>query len=195
MVYPRGVPEPAIRASFFHANLAALSALGADAERRVRARIPAELLREIEEAARVAWLPVEHDVLLTDAIDAELGRAALRRWARDGVLRATEGPLLSPIVRSARAIFGITPASMLRRAPQAWRMLYRDCGRLVYEAVGERGARVELLDSPAVLLRSTPYLDGLGAGLEAAMVLTGHQGEARLAVDTAAGRARYACTW
>lgn len=186
---------PAVRASFFHANLAALAALGEENERRVRARIPAALLREIEDAVRVAWLPVEHDVMLTEAIEAELGRATMRRWARDGVIRATEGPLLSPILRSARAIFGLTPASLLRRTPQVWSLLYRDCGRLAYEATGERGAIVELVDGPPVLVRSAAYLDGLGAGIEAAIVLAGHEGAARLAIDPNARTARYTCAW
>lgn len=174
------MPGPSIRASFFHSNLKALAALGPEAARRVLARMPPEVLQEVEGAARIAWVPLEHDLAITDAIEAELGRDALRRWARDGVLRAGDTPLLSPLIRSARAIFGMTPHAFLRRAPLAWTLLFRECGRLEYGARGERSARIELYDAPAVLLASQAYLEGMSAGLEAAIDLAREAGRVRV---------------
>ncbi|UJR82275.1 hypothetical protein [Sandaracinus amylolyticus] len=186
---------PTIRAAFLHSNLEALGALGPAVAERVRARIPSEVLRDADEAARTAWLPVEHDVVLTEAIEQELGRAAMRAWARDGVLRATEAPLLAPIARSARAIFGITPHAFLRRAPQAWSVLYRDCGQMEYAETSSRSARVGLVGAPTAITRSVAYVEGLAAGLEAAMKLGGADGAVEIAVDAAARTARYSCAW
>ncbi|AKF05104.1 hypothetical protein DB32_002253 [Sandaracinus amylolyticus] len=186
---------PTIRAAFLHSNLEALAALGPETAARVRVRIAADVLRDTEEASRTAWLPVEHDVVLTEAIEVELGRAAMRAWARDGLLRATEAPLLAPIARSARAIFGITPHAFLRRAPQAWSILYRDCGQMEYAETSPRSARVALVGAPDAITRSMAYVEGLAAGLEAAMKLGGADGQVEVAVDAVARTARYSCAW
>lgn len=172
-----------MRASFMHSNFEALSALGAGAAARVRARLPVATVREIEEASRLAWLPVELDIAITDAIDTELGREAMRRWAREGLLRSTEGPLLSPIIRSARTIFGITPHSFFRRASNMWAMIYRGCGELRLLDESEGRVVLELRGAPQVFRRSPAYLEGIAATFEAATVLAGEPDRIRVTID------------
>ena len=186
---------PTIRAAFFHSNLEALAALGEDESRRVLARLPPQLLQEVEEAARVAWLPIEHDVALTEAIAAELGRDALRAWSRDGFLRSADSPILAPMIRSVRAIFGITPHSILRRVPYAWPLLFRDCGTMEYAEAGDRAASLVLRGAPAVITRSAAYLDGMSGGLEAAVILGGQRGRAQVVGEDGARTVRFSFSW
>lgn len=163
------------RAAMLQSNLGALEALGATAA-RVRTRIGAERLARVEDASRIAWLPLELDVCIAEAVDAEAGRAGLRTWLRAGVERSAATPLLSPFISSARAIFGLTPHGFLRRAPQMWTVMYRDCGRAGYERTGEREALVMLVEAPREMLASEPAIQQLGLGLESAIAMVAEGG-------------------
>jgi hypothetical protein len=187
--------QPSIRASLLQANLAALDMLGTAAAARIRKRLGPQVIEAIEKAEGDGWLPVEHDVALTEAIEAELGRLATRAWARNAMLRTAEQPLLSPILRSARTVFGLTPHGILRVTPQLWNALYRDCGHLTYEREEARRARVELFDAAPAIARSTQYLEGVAGVLEGTLELAGEKGHVAVAIDAIACTASFACRW
>lgn len=187
---------PSIRASFLHSNFEALATLGPIAVRRVRARLPEQVIGDAEGATKVAWLPVEYDVLLTEAVEAELGPRVMHDWTREGVLRSTNTPLLSPLVRSARAIFGLSPHGFLKRAPHGFGTLYRHCGAMSYADAGERTAAITWGELPDAIVRSDAYCRAIAAALEAILVLAGEpEGRVEASRQSDARARTFTCAW
>lgn len=183
-----------MRASHLKSNLEALRDLGPDAEARVRAAVP-EVVREVEEAVRVAWLPLELDVRLTEAVERATDEERLRAWGRDAIARSAEGPLLRPILAALERL-GLTPHVALKRVPHGWSLIYRDCGEIGYERLGEREAVLVQDDAPEAMLRSEPYVIGIAGAFDGVMALSGgHGGRAEIAIEPAARRVRYTCRW
>jgi hypothetical protein len=191
----RVTPPPLIRASLFHSNLDALEALGPIAASKVRDALPPGFLEEIEATSRLAWVPLEHDIVLTETVGRVLGRDKMRAWSRDGIVRAIEGPLLAPLVRSVLFLFGATPHSVLRRLPQAWSMCNRNCGDAAYTQVAERRGLVRLSDLPAVYLEHALYREGLAGAIEGGIIVGGESGEVLPELDPATNDLLLRCSW
>src|SRR5687768_11064744 len=123
------MPEaPEMRASHLKSNVESLAALGAARESEIRAAV-ASVVRAVEDASRVAWLPLALDVRLTEAVAHACGLEGMKRWSSDAIVRSADGPLLGPVIRGLHAI-GLAPATTLKRAPYAWGLVYRGCGEL-----------------------------------------------------------------
>lgn len=184
-----------MRASHLQSNVAALDDLGAVWARRVRDAVPDEVLREIEESVRVAWLPLELDEALTGAVERVCGRDRMRRWSRDAIARSAEGPLLGPIMGALTRI-GLTPHLALGRVPRGWGLVYRHCGHLRYERTGETSGELVHEDVPDLVLHNRPYLEGIGGSMDGIMELSGGpQPHAEVVVEPDARRVRYRCRW
>ncbi|MEM1417871.1 MAG: hypothetical protein AAGH15_23440 [Myxococcota bacterium] len=181
-----------VRASQMKANVRAFAELDPDAERSVRERL-GSLVDEIAEAVSVAWMPLEADLRLSGAIAEVAGEAALRRVAQGSVVRSAEGTLLGPFHRALLAL-GLTPATALSRAPYAWPLLYKSCGKIRVDASGPEGVTLTHLGVPEAMRAPATYLDGIAGGFEGAIRVGG--GEApRVEVTRDGDEVRYRCRW
>lgn len=185
--------RPEIRASYLKSDVDALAHLDAGVERRVRERVP-EVLRAAKENVGVGWLPVELDVRLTLAVEAEAGREGVHDWAKQGVLRAIESPLLGPI-RAGLMRLGLTPHSALRRVPRGWTLVFRRCCTPEYAPSGDAAGELVLRAcAPAFFVPA--YLAGIGAAFEGIVEAAGgREAEVGLALDEPTRTARYGCRW
>jgi len=181
-----------MRVSHLKANLESLDDLGAEHAARVRAEA-AGIVSAIQAAVSVAWLPIELDVELTDAVERVAGRARMREWSRNAIVRSTEGPLLRPML-SALTRMGMTPHSAFKRVPYGWSLIYRGCGDLSYEAVGPKEVLIIQRDAPRAILDSPSYVHGIAAAFEGIAQIAG--GRAPHAEPERAGTAiHYRCRW
>lgn len=183
-----------MRGAYLRDNYAVLDRLGAGIVERVNGRLAAEVRDRIAGAPADAWMPVELDVLLTEAIFAELGEPGLRRANREVFLGAVEGPLLRPIFAGLRRMFGVTPLSLLRLAPRMWSTIYRDCGDLSLDQHEGQHA-VVLDDLPALLMASPQYFVGVSGVIDACFVLTRRTGTVDLELDEQSRRVRWRVAW
>ncbi len=200
-VDPRGAPreqasdaKPMVRAAMIQTNLDELAALGDEPKALVEVRLDPRMLAETRDSSRLAWLPIGYDVHLSETIEMVLGRAAMRAWSKQGMLRIAKSPTLEPILRSVNAVFGLTPRGYLRRAPLIWSVIYKDVGRpesIVAE--DESHAEVHVHDVPAEVLRSRAYVVGLEGGIESAMTLASVDGRVR--VDVLGTKLVFDCRW
>lgn len=184
---------PQIRVSYLRSDLDALAHLAPEVERRVRARL-GDVIAAADAELGIAWLPVEHDVRLTEAVADEVGAAGVRSWAKQGVLRAIETPLLGPI-RTALARMGLEPHAALRRVPIGWPLVFRGCCDVEYERVGETRAELRLASvAPALFVEV--YLEGIGAAFEGLIEAAGgREGAVTVALDETSRAAVYTCSW
>lgn len=188
--------EPSVRASLVFDNVRTIEGLGPATFERIRAAVAPEVHAALANATRVAWLPVEIDVAWTEATDRVVGREAMCACMRDGLLRAADGPLLSPVRKSVQAVFGITPAAYLRRAPLVYSIIYRHAGAAEIEPRGEREAVLKLVELPDVIWRSAAYVAGFSGALEAALSLGGASGgSVEQHTSTEEREVRFHCRW
>lgn len=185
---------PEMRASHIDSNLRALAALGPERERIIREQVP-EVVRAVEDASRVAWLPLEMDIRLTDAVERACGRERMKRWARDAIERSAEGWLLRPVLVGLTAL-GLSPEVALKRVPAGWSLVYRDCGVLHYEHADEHGITIVHSDVPESMLACLTYLEGIAGAFEGVAELGGAK-QVRSSVEIERGQRRvfYRCDW
>jgi len=178
-----------MRASHLISNVEFLATLGADAEATIRGRC-AEEIREIDESVRVAWLPLEIDVRLSQAVLDVCGAETFNRWGRDAIAASARGPLLGPILGALRRTGMLTPSKVLGRAPVAWNPVYRNCGSLHWEP---DEATLRLDGAPASMC-TEPYLLGIAAAFEGALEIAG-QPDANTELQPRLGTVRFVFHW
>jgi hypothetical protein len=185
--------RPRILAGFVQGTLAALEP---EVRERVRARLAPDTLGTLERSSRLAWLPIEIDVELTDAVYAELGAARAHALFRRNLTAALDTPILRSLAHGALRLFGASPERLFGWAPKAYMQLYRDAGAMRFESDGPGAARLELSLLPAAVAASRDYLDGVAAAVAAGFDLMGVDGEVRIErLDPAGRRACLRLQW
>jgi hypothetical protein len=121
--------------------------------------LPAIVLRQIEAAPRLDWLPATHHVLFADLMAQAFGPARSHDYYRRAFARALRGPFFSPIVRTGVRLLGVTPASFVRWCSRGWEASYKNCGSLRGEVLGPLRGRVVWSRLPAVCTASEAWLD------------------------------------
>jgi hypothetical protein len=161
-----------MKASYMKDNVLALEPLGPDVAARIRAAC-AEQVEKIEKASRADWLPVTLDVDITEAIALEAGDEAMLKQARLALLSSMEGPLLRPLRDVTIRVFGAHPHAVMKLAPKAWPMIFRDCGELEYDAAGKTEGVLRLKNAAPEFLASDTYRRGTGATFDALATVGG----------------------
>lgn len=184
-----------MRGAYLRDNYQVLDKLGPGVAAGVRRRLGDEVCRAIEAAPAGAWVDVELDVALTEALYAEAGERVLRSANRQVFLGATEGPLLGPVVAGIRRMLGLTPLALLRFAPRFWSAVYQGCGNAKDDGGDAHRATLVVEELPEVLLVSPPYLVGVCGVIDACLVLTRRTGSVELELDAASRRARWQVNW
>jgi hypothetical protein len=145
-------------------------ALPADKQRRVLPRVPEQTLAIIESTPRLAWVPMEESMKLTEPLHAALGTPGFRNFLSEQADRMASYPLLQTFFDGAVRLFGLTPQALLKWSPYAWEQAFRDSGRLVYQPRREstEGGRVEmrLEDVPPLLLLEGTFAQALAGAFE-----------------------------
>lgn len=157
---------PEIAAAHTRSELEVLGELSPGADARVRARLRPDLREALDAAARSDFLPalVHLDVAL--AIHAEVGPEAARQVARGTLLRSMSGTMLGGLVRSASALFGLTPPGLLRWVGRGYGRICRDCGELAVSDSEEGLVRLSLTGLPSGM-EAPSYLHSMAGALEA----------------------------
>jgi hypothetical protein len=109
--------------------------------------IPDALRAEIREASPLEWIPARVFVELCEAIRFGATTATRAFW-RQSLRDAIRQPFIQPLARGALYLWGKTPSALVRRTPQAWQLVSRNCGELKAIESGEDNAitlRVEQL--------------------------------------------------
>jgi hypothetical protein len=173
-----------------------LAGLEPAAAARVRARLAPATRETLQRSSRLAWLPIEVDVELTDAVYAELGPARAREMFRRNLSAALDTPILRSLAQGALRLFGASPERLFGWAPKAYAQLYRDSGEMRFESDGPGAAWLELANLPPAIAASRDYLDGMASALAAGFDLMDIKGEVTVErVDPAGLRAAYRLVW
>jgi hypothetical protein len=156
-----------------------------------------ELRAEIREAGPLDWLPARVFVELCEAIRGGAGSPGARAFWRQSLRDAIRQPFIQPLARGALFLWGKTPTALVRRSPQAWQLVSRNCGELKAIESGEADTitlRVEQL--PAVCRRQGLLLMWEG-GLMAQFDAVDTEGSVTVHADqfAASGTADFVLRW
>jgi hypothetical protein len=191
---PAGVENrfPEIAAVHTRTSLRVVGELAPGADARVRARLQPEVREALDAAARSDFLPAMVDLDVAVAIHAELGPEAARRVARETLRRSLTGTVLGGLVRSAAALFGLTPPGLLRWAGRGYGRVCRDCGDLAMVSSDEGLVRLALTGLPDGMAAPS-YLESMAGALEAFLDVCEVEGSVQ--VEPRPGGAAFALRW
>jgi hypothetical protein len=178
---------PAIKASYFQANVAALELLGP-----LRGRIEGIMAAEIEatrRASRADWLPMAWDQKLSRVVAELAGPTGVIVTNRGAFVAASSGPFLRPIIQGTMRVFGVTPRALLRSVDRAWRAGSRNAGSMDVE-LGESEGWVHHRDMQA----DEFWHLGLVGLLEGLLEVSGVEGTVTMSFAPD-GHPVYHCRW
>lgn len=185
--------EPAVQASYMKNLMAALAGLGKLGA--VEAADP-ELVAEIEESARLSWLPIALNVRTVEAVAACFGEERGVALLAECVYRQFDTPLWKKFVSGAMKLLGTAPGLLGRFLPEAIGLVFRDCGRWRIENTDECELTLEVEGLPPALATHALWLRSVATGLTPLFTLCGCDGTSELAeFDAHARRARYRLRW
>ena len=191
MLYTR---TPQVRAAHLKALVAALEALGAARAAGARAAVPPWIMRRIDAATRLEWLPADYLVSVCEAVE-RCGAEALRAWGAASLEVIFRAPLVRAAYELAMAFGRHRPAVMLSYLARAWPLLYQGCGDLVVVEASPTAMDIVHAPVPELLRREAAVLPLVGA-FEAIPLRCG-VASARGRADWATGTERfvYAIEW
>lgn len=99
--------------------------------------IPDALRAEIREAGPLEWIPARVFVELCEAIRLGATAVGARAFWRQSLRDAIRQPFIQPLARGALFLWGKTPMALVRRTPQAWQLVSRNCGEMKAVESGE----------------------------------------------------------
>lgn len=102
--------------------------------------IPDALRAEIREAGSLDWIPARVFVELSEALRTGVGSLAARAFWRQSLRDAIRHPFMQPLARGAIFLWGKTPSALVKRTPQAWQLVSRNCGELKAVESGAQNA-------------------------------------------------------
>lgn len=185
--------SPAIRASYAQENVRALAQLLPPTETAVRTRAAREIA-EVMAAGRLAWLPIELDLAILEAIAAVGGESELRAHARAALLASTETPLLRPIRDGALRLLGARPENIFKWAPNAWGISFRACGVVSWEHLEPEHGVIRVRELPPLLFANRPWALTAAGAFEGGVEL-GRGRAAQVDVAVAGTELRYDIRW
>ncbi len=176
--------------------LDAIARLDPDEARRVRALVPDAIVRAVDDATSIDWLPLDANLVVTRALHDGLGDARFYRFFRDQLVDAFSGPLLRVIVEAALRVFRVDATAFATWVGRGWGLVFRDCGAWTVERAGPGIARLRIEALPAACLQDEVWLRSVSHSLDAFWVLARTQGECAYAGrDLARGVASYELRW
>ena len=184
---------PAVQASYMKNLFAALQTQG---NLEALASAAPELVRAVDAAWRVSWLPIALNVETVEVVVASFGEERGLTLLADCVYRQFETPLWRGFIGGAVRLLGTEPGSLGRWIPEAMGLVFRGCGRFSVEPGSEAELSVRVDELPASLAAHRLWLRSLAVGMTPLFTLCGCDGSAQLVeVDEPARRACYRLRW
>jgi hypothetical protein len=161
------------------------------------ASIPEALRGEIRAAGPLDWLPARAFVELCEAIRTGAGAVGARAFWRQSLRDAIRQPFIKPLASGALFLWGRTPAALVRRTPQAWQLVSRNCGELSAQESGGESAITLRVDQLPSVCRKQGLLLMWEGGLMAQLDAVGAEGSVATHAEqfSSNGKAEFLIQW
>ncbi|MFV8752009.1 hypothetical protein ACNOYE_15795 [Nannocystaceae bacterium ST9] len=177
--------EPAVRASYLRLLLDRADELVPGS---MRGHLADAELTAIECAGPLVWLPITIDLALQRALAELLGPERASELLRASLRQVWASTPIRAIIQTAVGLLGVNPGSLARLVPNAWNLLYRECGRWSVErpetelAEAARGREIllRLAELPQACADEPAWLEAVATILHALLILCDAEGEVEL---------------
>ena len=173
---PTPADQPETKAGYMKDYLTALRRLPAEKNRAVLQGLE-DLVSEIENASRSAWLPISANLRVTNAVFRKLGSAEANEFYAQWIRRQIETPVWTNLIRGALALFGHDPGSLAQWMPAAFGLMYRNYGQWKVQRIADTHVQLELTEMPTELATNVYWQQSVRSGLFALYRLTRVDGE------------------
>jgi hypothetical protein len=185
----------AIRAMQSRSLLGAIRELPVATQREIFRNVEPTLITQIDGAIGMSWVPMGAHMRVSDEARLVLGQERFVTLFERSMMRSWDSPLLSGFVKMSTTLLGLTPRSLVQRAPYVYTHVTRDLGSLTSEFDGPKTV-VSLLGFPAEFFNFQCYVDGTFGCLRSVFALTQTHGEVTvLDMDATRGACRYQLRW
>jgi hypothetical protein len=127
--------EPMVRAGIPHSTWVELKRLSEQRIDQARALLGGAIVRQLEAASPMTWLPFEIEARLADTVYEMLGAASAQRFYRGKTVRGFDLPLLREATGATVRMFGVSPVSIVKMTGRVWALMSKNAGR--YECIDE----------------------------------------------------------
>ncbi len=186
--------KPLIRGHQVLANFKALELLDEKVREQIRALLPAEVIQQIQ--GDRAWVPIELDMELCEAVQKVVGDQGLWQFSVDCVRVAAGQSVLSSLLTGAAKLFGINPGMFISFGHTAWGSVFRHFGDFKITIRGEHEGLIEVVGLPEMAFDHLSYFVSLGGNFQGVVELSGRKG--KIVQHEVTRRARlvsYTATW
>ena len=130
----------------------------------------------LADAIPAAWLPIEIDVEVMEAVASRLGPAATAELVHTRQREEMGSALFNTFVQMIVRISGATPATMVKQLPSGWKQLFRDAGTIDILSLDDHEASVVVRDLPRVCTLSAAWMTAMPIGLSMLYEIVGVKG-------------------
>ena len=130
---------------------------------RYRAALSPELLRAIEQAGTLTWLPVSISADASSALVDTVGPARAHEIYASAMTRMFATERWRPLVETGVRLLGFSPAAFVRWTKRGWSGMYRNCGEVSGHVLEDRRARITYDGLPPEVLRSAAWTESLAS--------------------------------
>ena len=188
--------EPLVRCRAPKDTLTYVERFDPEAARRVRAAIPPDVLRTLEDTPRGHLLPLATARQVTHAWGCAMPREQAVGYLTGTVLGMFESPLLKPMIAAGMRVLGARPSTLMRLFPTAWKQVYVNCCEVSFVSTGASTGELHFTDVHPDFLDSfedyTIVIEGI---VLAGCSLCEHDGAVDFVVEPEQGRALARLAW
>lgn len=156
------------------ALLADLETLRDELVERVHATAGDAHVRQIQDAARISWVSLDHGIALRDAAYEVLGRDTYVRLIHALTLKSLDFPAFKTLGAGLMRMFDASPVGLAKASARAWTTFTRDVGTFEFASRGPGRVVAHYVDVPAKGLASPGLLATHEGSFRAALDLAGH---------------------
>ncbi len=186
---------PRVRANQLKMAIGGVKGLPADRRDRFYELLGDDTRREIRDAGLLAWIDASYQTRVARVVHDVLGEEGARLFWRDHLLDAFDRPLMRPLRTGAITLWGATPAALMRRAPQAWKLITRDCGSPRFDSETSSRGTVLFTELPEPYRREPSVLGMWSGMLRACVESMQATGTIEEKNELADGRAAFVVDW
>jgi hypothetical protein len=128
---------------------------------RVEKLLPEELRRDVADSGNFAWLPLQHNLVLTRAVAESLGPKRTHEFFVELMLSTYRTPLLKSLVDAVLRLQGNDLGTMLQWVSKGFELMFKDVGHWRVVEREASTASLEVLGLPAIAFSDRIWLESV----------------------------------
>jgi hypothetical protein len=163
---------------------------------RIDGIVPDAMWKDVSDAGNFAWLPLDHNLVITRALADALGPKRTHEFFVELMLSTYRTPLLKSLVDAVLRLRGNNLTTMLQWVSKGFELMFKDAGHWRVIEREETSACLEVNGLPAAVTADRVWLDSVCSSMSSLFSLAQVTGLAAIRdLDQPHGRAVIRLRW